>query len=464
MQCSGVMIEASEGSEGLPATLAPADRDKGRRNGQGRGAATETKPAVPRDGGAVRRAAAARKPSGGARRAAVAGLLAGLALLAAGGEARCQSPDVLVSLSADDALPGGTVRDQDLVFHGPGSGTYVSWPSETFALYTAQTVQNLHPAFTDIDAIHERPSGSLASQRLLFSIGTDEAGFKDGDIIALGAGGEFEVHTAEAAFIAAAGITDGNVDIDAYELDTDGSVLFSFGDNEASSFLSGDTPGLVKDGDVLSWPAGSALAEMVYTEPQINAFVTQALGVAATTTDTTGLARDPVSGVLLFSVQSPTNHDATVFSAAQGGSVLPGHSEADFGFTGAPELDALCVAFHRHPSVATSVAKPAPGDTIVLQLSGATPGFPHLAFVSLTLGPTQFPLSGWGGFVLAQDALLSAALSGASLLLIVPDGAGRGTLSSTLPLNIGPNDVVVQVVSPGPDLASSNPLVLELVQ
>jgi hypothetical protein len=396
---------------------------------------------------------------------ACGGLLAGLALLIAGASASAQAAQgLLVSLSADDALPFEAVRDQDVVFHSAGEAAHVCWPSETFALLTAETSALLHPVFTDVDAIHELPYGATGAQRMLVSIGTDEAGFKDGDVIAVGAGGHFEVHTAEAAFIAATGATDGNVDLDAYQLDADGGVVFSFGDNELSSFLSGDTAGTVKDGDILYWPTGAAAAQMLFTETQVNAFVTQALGVATSTTDTTGLARDPVTGDVLFSVQSPTSHDASVFSVAGGGSLYAGHAEADLGFTVGPELDGLCVAWTRFASVTTSLAKPAPGSTVVLQLQDATPGVPHLAFASLTLGPSQFPLAGWGGFVLTPDALLVASLSAAPSLLIVPDAMGRGTLMATLPLALGPVDVVVQVVSPGPDLMSSNPLLLELAQ
>jgi len=400
----------------------------------------------------------------GSRLPLFAGVFAGLALLGAGNEARSQqSPDMLVSLSADDSLPGEAVRDQDLVFHAQGQGSHVCWPSETFALLTAETVQQLHPVFTDVDAIHELPTGATASQRLLFSIGTDEAGFKDGDIIGVGPGGLFEVRVTEAAFIAAAGVTDGNIDIDAYQLDPDGGTLFSFGDNEASAFLSGEVAGTIKDGDVLYWPAFAATAQVLYTEGQVNAFVTHAIGVSATTTDTTGLARDP-DGNVLFCVQSPSNHDASVFSVAGDGTLLPGHAEPDFGFTGAPELDGLAVASSRYPSLTTSAAKPAPGSTVVLMLQDAVPGFPHLALVSLALGAPQFPLYGWGGFVLAQDVMLTASLAAAPSLLIVPDALGRGSLSGALPASLSATDVVVQVISPGPELASSNPVLLELSQ
>ncbi|HTE05923.1 MAG TPA: hypothetical protein VK824_06985, partial [Planctomycetota bacterium] len=200
------------------------------------------------------------------------------------------------------------------------------------------------------------------------------------------------------------------------------------------------------------------------TENQVNALVSHALGATVTTTDTTGLARDPATGDVLFSVQSPTNNDASVFTVAGGGALLPGQAESDFGFTGAPELDALCVALSRYPELTTSAAKPAPGSTVTLQLHEATPGWPHVVFASFGIGASQLPMFGWGGFVLTPDAMLTASLSSASSLLIVPDLTGSGSLSSQLPTALGPVDVVVQVVSPGPDLQSSNPLLLELAQ
>ncbi len=405
---------------------------------------------------------------GGVPRPACAGWLA-LALISgvASPGAAAQGFEVLVSLSADDTLPGGPVRDQDLVAHAPGVVAHVAWPSETLSLLAGDGGSGAWPVFGDVDAVHDA-GGATADQGLYISLSADEAGHLDGDVLRCGPGG-LSVFRAESEFIAASGATDGNVDVDAFQLDADGTVLFSFGDNEASAFLSGDDPGTVKDGDVLLWLPGSPTAQVLMTEAQVNGMVTLALGSTSTvsTTDTLSLARDPQSGALLFSVASPTANDATVFSTALGGSVLEGHAEGDFGFTTAPELDALSVAGSHFVALTTSAGKPPAGGSVTLGLTAAGPGVPHFVLAALGSAPAKPALSGWGGFVLAQDALLAASWGQTTVLLIVPDAAGAGGLSSDIPAGMPPVDVLVQVVAPpwaGQPAAGSNPLLLELAQ
>lgn len=408
-------------------------------------------------------------PGGGARpgcraRRGCRALLA-LALLAPAPWA--QGYDVLVSLSADDTLPGGPVRDQDLVLHAPGVPAHVAWPSETLSLLAGDGGSGNWPVPGDVDAVHDA-GGPTADAGLYLSLAADEAGFKDGDLLRAGPGG-FAVFLSEAQFIAAAGATDGNVDLDAVQIDADGSILFSFADNEASSFLSGDDAGVVKDGDVLLWPAGAPAAVMLMTESQVNQMVSAALGSATllSTTDTTALARDPHTGAVLFAVQSPTANDASVFSTALGGVLVEGHAEADFGFGGSPEIDALSLAASRFPAVTVSASKPAAGAGLDVRLADASPGVPHLVLAALALDAPQPQLAGWGGFVLAQDALLDACWTLSNVLLIVPGAAGAGGLSATVPPGQPPVDVVLQVVAPpaaGQPARASNPLVLEFAQ
>jgi hypothetical protein len=449
MQCQGEAFMEGKAGEAPAAAPAPLQRPGGRGKGKDKGRKDRAEESGPRPVPAP-----ARPRAWAALLAAAVGL--------AGGAAQGQV-DLLCSLSADDTVAGAAVRDQDLVLHPAGMLAHVAWPSETLSLLAGDGGLPLHPSFTDIDAVHDR-GGATADEGLLFSITTDEAGFLDGDVIGVGPSGSLEVSIAEAVFVAAVGSTDGNVDLDAFQLDADGTLLFSFGDNEGSAFLSGEDPNVLKDGDVLRLAPGAAAATVLYTEAQVSALVTQALGVASTTVDTLSLARNPQDGTVLFSVQSPTGHDASVFTTAGGGALLAGHAEPDLGFTVGPELDALSVAASRFPVVTTSVANPAPGATVVLGLADAAPGVPHLALVALTRVPAAFPLQGWGGFVLAPDVLLGAALAAAPSLVIVPGGTGTGTLTAVLPLALGPTDVVVQVVAPGPGAAGSNPLLLELAQ
>jgi hypothetical protein len=407
---------------------------------------------------------------GGVPRPARAGLQALALMLAcvALPDVSAQGFDVLVSLSVDDTLPGGPVRDQDLVAHSPGAPAHVAWPSETLSLLAGDGGGSGNfPVFGDIDAVHDA-GGATADQGLYISLLSDEAGFKDGDVLRFGPGG-LSVFRSEAEFIAASGATDGNVDVDAFQLDTDGTILFSFSDNEASAFLSGDDPGMVKDGDVLLWLPGSPAAQVLLTEAQVNAMVTKALGSTSTisTIDTLSLARDPQNGAVLFSVASPTANDATVFSTALGGSVVAGHAEADFGFTTSPELDALSVAASHFPALTTTDPKPPAGGSVTLGLASAGPGVPHFVLAALGMAPAKPALAGWGGFVLAQDPLLDACWGQSNLLLVLPDAAGVGSLSSDIPAGMPAVDVMLQVIAPpwsGQPARGSNPLLLELAQ
>lgn len=380
------------------------------------------------------------------------------------GSVRAQSYDVLVSLTADDALAAEAVRDQDLVRHAPGAGAYVQWPSETLSLLAGDGggSQALHLVFTDIDAIDD--GGALpAGDGLRFSIANDQAGFKDGDVLAFDASGVV-VFLAEAKLIEVTGASDGNVDLDALQIDPGGTILFSFADNENSSLLSGDVANQIKDGDVLSWMPGLPSAIIVYTEKQIDTMVTHALGATSTTTDTSSLARDPNTGDLLFTVLSPTANDASVFTEANGGTLVAGHAEADFGFTGAPEIDALSVAASSFPALTTSSGNPGAGAQLTFTLRGAQPNAPHVILSSLGMHAGGLPLNGWGRFVLNDDLLLGLTWSTASFYIAMPNGAGTGSLLSVVPPALPAVDVVLQAVRPGAGAQASNPLVLELLQ
>ncbi|HEX5009449.1 MAG TPA: hypothetical protein VFY71_03535 [Planctomycetota bacterium] len=389
-----------------------------------------------------------------------------LALLVAAPLGAAQGYDVLVSLSADDTLPSGPVRDEDLVFQAPGAVAHVAWPSETLSLMAGDGGTGNWPTFTDIDAVSET-GGTTADEGLYISLASNEAGFLDGDILR-GGDGNFTVWLPESAFVGITGATDGNVDVDAFQLDADGTILFSFGDNEDSAFLSSDGSGTVKDGDILILPFGAPSASILYTETEVNAMVTLALDSSSTitTTDTLSLARDPVNGAVLFTVQSPTADDATVFSTVGGGSIVPGHAEADFGFVGAPEIDALSVAVSHFPATTVSAPNPPEGGSVTVMLADAEPGVPHLVLASLGVVDPKPMMPGWGGFILKHDTLLNVCWGQALSLSIVPGATGLGSLVASLPAGLPPTDVVIQVVAPpasGPARAS-NPVLLQLAQ
>jgi len=247
------------------------------------------------------------------------------------------------------------------------------------------------------------------------------------------------------------------------DLDDDGSVLFSLADNEESSFLSGDVQGQIRDGDILYWPAGLPTSSILVTESQVDAIVSFALGTNVTTTDTTGLARHPVSGELLFCVLSPTAQDATVFSVAGGGSIVSGHAEAQLGFA-APELDALTVAVSRFPALTVNLARPQPGETLRLAVNGAGPGLPIMALAAHGIVPGGLSAAGWGGLVLAHDALFQATLALPGVYLGVSDALGAASVELEVPAGFPPLDVVFQAIELGPTARVGNPLIVQFSQ
>ncbi len=373
--------------------------------------------------------------------------------------------DMLVSLSTDSELAGAPVRDQELVRHADGGTARVTWPSETLALISGDLSGNgSAEVFGDVDALHESVGGATAVDGLYLSLLSNEDGFLDGDVLRATPAG-FVVHRSEAEFEALIGSLDGEIDVDAFQLDDDGTMLFSLAENEESSLLSGDAVGWVADGDILIWAPGDPQAAILFTESQVDDMVSAALGASTTMGDVKGLARDPQSGAVLFSVQSPSNHDASVFSTAGGGALVAGQTEADFGFGTNAELDALTVARSSYRSLTVSSGQPQAGETLTIELAGAAPGEVWIILAALDWEAAPvLGLDGWGGLVLSPDVLFSIMLGSAANLAVVTDGTGAATFTDDLGPGVPAIDVVVQAISPSPTLSSTNPVLLELGQ
>jgi len=390
-------------------------------------------------------------------------LAAGLLILGpAAPHAPGQGFDLLVSTTSDADVAGAPARDQELLFHRAGQAARVAWASETLAQLAGDLDgDGLHDEPGDVDAVHDG-GGSTAADGLYVSFISDDLGVLDGDVVQITPLG-LVPFLAEADVITATGATDGNVDVDAFHLDPDGSVLFSFAEDEASSSLSGDATGVIADGDILLWAATGGV-QVLLTESQVDGLVSVALGSATSTGDTKGLARDPDTGAVLFSVQSPSAHDASVFSDGGGGSLVAGHEESDFGYGGAAELDALTVAHAAWPGLTVADPRPQPGEDIVLTVRGAAPGSLQIVLAALDVGPVLVPLDGWGGLVLANDAMLDTALRLLPTYSLVADGMGEASISIPVPAGMVPLDLTFQAVTWSTPALGSNPLVVELVQ
>ncbi|MFT7462524.1 MAG: hypothetical protein ACI9EF_000864 [Pseudohongiellaceae bacterium] len=373
------------------------------------------------------------------------------------------SYDILFSITANGSLASQVIEDEEVLLHRAAASTRLAWPGETLAaLMGDPSDTGLHHHFGDLDAIHDPGKGGPGGE-FLFSLSVNEQGYLDGDILGATDGG-YELVISEADFLGAAGVDDGNLDVDAFHLYEDGSLLFSFAEDEASNLLSGDTAGVIADGDVLLLMAGSSLAQMLITESQINDLVSNALGSSASTGDTKGLAVDPFTGDILFSVQSPSAHDGSVFSAGAGGFLVPGHDELSLGFDGAIELDALSVALTTWPTLEVSEPTPQGGDSVAFSITGDVPGAAYVVLMSQSLDVVWSWQPGWGGVSLTQDAVFLTAINQLPMLTVVADGLGRASLPATVPVGLPALDMVFQAFDLGNIHFSSNPIVVELNQ
>jgi hypothetical protein len=376
---------------------------------------------------------------------------------------RAQSLDLVVSTSSDTQVGADPVRDEDILCRPAMGMPYVSIPSETSAALAGPSGSSTtHHVFGDVDALHDA-GGSPAQDGLYISLVSNEAGFLDGDVLRGSASG-FQVFLSEADFITACGATDGNVDVDAFHLEPNGRVLFSFAENEASAFLSGNTPGVIADGAVLTWMPSQGTADILYRESEIDALVSAALGSATTTGEVKAVSRDPNTGALLFTVQSPSAHDASIFSDESGGMLLAGMEESTWNFGSATEFDALSAAPRVWPALSVSAGKPAVGATETLMLRGGQPGAAYIVLLALSIGAPQIPTDGWGGLVLGTDFLFQASVLLAPQRTIVTDGIGEANLGFMVPPAAQAVDLFLQAVALASPHAATNPIVVEVGQ
>ncbi|GJM20377.1 MAG: hypothetical protein DHS20C15_02920 [Planctomycetota bacterium] len=366
---------------------------------------------------------------------------------------------VLFSTSAAAELAEHPVSDQELLSHAPSEGTRIAYPLATLLPFFGENTSQVHTLPGDLDAVHD-PGHFASDGELLLSFASDAQGFKDGDAVRLSSSGA-EIAFPEQLFVLITGASDDNVDLDALQVDADGALIFSFNENEDSTLLSGDEAGVIADGDVLRWETGAGQAELLFTESEIDAMVSAALGVAVSTGDTKSLARHPQSGALLFSVQSPSAHDASVFSSAEGGSLLVGYSEEQLGFLDSEELDALSVRGPAYPVLRADELRPAAGSEVSVDLQGAEPGSLQLLLMSLGNAAPWVSTSGWGGVVLVDDPMFQHSVMVSGVLFRVADASGRAQWQLNIPLGFPALDVIAQSFELGSELRASNPILVE---
>lgn len=387
---------------------------------------------------------------------------AALALLASAGGASAQQESAIFSFSGPVTAPFGTLADTELARIDLAGGLCRPWFSLASSAFFAGDVtgDGITDEWRDVDALWVGQSGGRVSD-VYVSFNTTFGPWLDGDIVRLAADGTLQLAYPEAQVIGWFGLTDGQVDLDGLHVAADGSLFVSFADNEASALLSTDTPGIVTDGSVVVWDPASQTASVRVTEAGVDALVSHALGSAATTTDTLGVALDR-NGALVFSVQSPTSHDASLFRDANGGEIAL--AEAALGLAGGPEIDALDLLDPAAEFLAARMASRfvAGGQQAVMEIDGAPN---HALVVTLSLArfdASLFPTDGFQGLLLDPgDPLFGASLSDLGWTYATTDAAGH----STVFFEPAPTGVIVTVMVQAYDLdghAFGAPVAIEL--
>ncbi|MEQ8765364.1 MAG: hypothetical protein RL885_15625 [Planctomycetota bacterium] len=273
--------------------------------------------------------------------------------------ASAQGTSLMFSTSGDAQLPGRTADDGEVCRFVAGGTPVVHFNGAGLTALLGELP-------TDIDGLHFEGTGRPSYRSFQFSLLSDQLGFQDGDILTLDAAGQIVLVLDEASIAAALGIPGSAIDVDGFTYNAQGELLVTIDGNVGS----------IQDGDVYRIPAGGQ-AVLMYSEDQIRALVENALGTTLSSIgDTLGLAWDPASNKLAFTVQSPSSDDATVFVDDQGGRVIAGYTEADFGFGNAVELNAIAFTtapVDGMPTLDVDDATPAEGATIQLSLSSGTP-------------------------------------------------------------------------------------------
>jgi hypothetical protein len=337
------------------------------------------------------------------------GLITALILLTAAPQvSHSARVTVIASTAADTMLATDPLcRDEELLRFERGDEAARLWlPVDAWnALLGDADRDGQFDAPAGVDGLAWAPRGAGLPSLLDFWFTTDSdfQNWKDGDVLRVGPSGAIEIVIAEDTLRVALG-TASAFDLDALARDPDGRLYFSLRDGLSVSVL-----GAIEDGDVLLYdPLGGGVSRP-WVEADLQAWVDVAVPGAGAIGDVKSLAFDPDTDALLFTVQSPTAHDATVFSSERGGSIFEGFEEPDFGFLQSTELDALEALGTPVPQAAVIVADQpivAPGQTFTLRVRHAVP---HAVLYGVASNRRAPRPSTRGGFAIAAPELYAAA-------------------------------------------------------
>lgn len=246
------------------------------------------------------------------------------------------------STSADSRLPQDTICQDEALLRRSEADTWarVAVPQQTWmALLGDIDGDGLFDLPDGIDALAYLPEGLGAPASIfdfVFSCDRDCYGFKDGDVLRLSRQGTLELVYAEDTLENLLLPTSGSLDIDALTFPSPGQMYFSLKDG-----LNGTVLGDLQDGDVLCWDLAGQFITQIADEGIIQAQVTQATGSTSAFGDVKSLSIHPITQELVYTIQSPSASDASVFGEGQGGRIIPNWAEDDWQFQLSTEIDAL---------------------------------------------------------------------------------------------------------------------------
>jgi hypothetical protein len=286
------------------------------------------------------------------------------------------SQSALASTTSDTQLASDPVcHDESWLLQTAGQGSAtLYWPRAAwFSQLRSSGGSSTLDLLPGVDALCVVPrSGAQVLTPCDFAFSTDAnyANFLDGDVLRIDPRGGLSLLLSEADISAALQLTSGNFDLDALHY-AEEVCFFSVKDGLQSASL-----GNIEDGDLLWYRTSDGATGRAYTEAQIQALVDHANPGAGTIGDLRSLSVHPSTQELCFTVQGPTSDDATLYGDAQGGRLIPGFAETDYGFQVSTELDAFCFLEDEFPTaVVLDVDLPyaSSGQAIQLKLRHATP-------------------------------------------------------------------------------------------
>ena len=315
---------------------------------------------------------------------------------------------LFASVSQETMLPQDNMvyTDELIMFDSRDVWPRIYLPRSAFqAIMPDANADGLFDFPAGIDALSlKSPADFVNTNYFSFIFSTDSNGsnYLDGDIMSLDPKGDLRVLYSEIQIMQDLSISAGFVDVDALCMRSNEELLLSFRDGLQSSSL-----GTIADGDIILWNPQTGDASIYASESDVQAWVNNATGGGAAIGDVKSISFDTGRQALLFSVQSPSDKDATVFTAADGGSVFHELSEPSWQFRVPTELDALCLAPQRVakvPILSVSVPYVQQGSDIKLRIRHALAQANIVGACSSVYKITLWPAASVGFSILSRNA------------------------------------------------------------